>query len=406
MLFYIDYLDHVTSGTRNFGLLEQRLRFDLLVFGSEELCMSVPACIKMGDTTALLQKLDDFWKAGKIKLQLDKKHRGKPSNYFNNRKKVLERSMPEEKLVSHFEFIAYESSRTNDFFNNYLPKQSAGTTNKLYIGKEKDTDMLFRQDTISLLTTHYEPIYNILEVNRSIAFTGMVNRIQDFALNTSTLFQRSLIEDVIETEYRPHEVEKQAIATLLDRAFALANAETSKAVPISLLRNRLTGKWLQRLLLRSYSDLHTLICKLSWHEIFELSQSHDWITFIRYINDYIFLTQAMARDNQVVPLDQTVGKLTLSVKTYKFLNYLKNEAISALKEKLLEAGMVYDALFLEDNINRLEEFYRGNFNPLISLMLAIESFARRNKENLTILLPARRISQAIAGRNQMYNIEK
>ena len=74
MLFYIDYLDHVTSGTRNFNVLELRLRFDLLVFGSQELCISVPACIKMGDTTNLLKKLDDFWQAGKIRLQLDKKH--------------------------------------------------------------------------------------------------------------------------------------------------------------------------------------------------------------------------------------------------------------------------------------------------------------------------------------------
>ena len=107
MLFYIDYLDHITSGARDFNALELRLRFDLLVFGSQELCMSVPACIKMGDTTNLLKKLYDFWAAGKIRLQLDRKHNGKPSNYFRNRKNVLAKVMPEEMLVNHFEFVAW-----------------------------------------------------------------------------------------------------------------------------------------------------------------------------------------------------------------------------------------------------------------------------------------------------------
>lgn len=31
MLFYIDYLDHITSGTRAFELLRLRLRYDLLI---------------------------------------------------------------------------------------------------------------------------------------------------------------------------------------------------------------------------------------------------------------------------------------------------------------------------------------------------------------------------------------
>ena len=41
MLFYIDYLDHITSGTRAFELLRLRLRYDLLIFGQDTLCMSV-----------------------------------------------------------------------------------------------------------------------------------------------------------------------------------------------------------------------------------------------------------------------------------------------------------------------------------------------------------------------------
>lgn len=78
MLFYIDYLDHITSGTYAFNLLAQRLRFDLLVFcGNDTLCMSVPACVKIGDTTKLLMALDPFWKEKKFYFSLTKSIMGK-----------------------------------------------------------------------------------------------------------------------------------------------------------------------------------------------------------------------------------------------------------------------------------------------------------------------------------------
>ena len=406
MLFYIDYLDHITSGARDFNALELRLRFDLLVFGSQELCMSVPACIKMGDTTNLLKKLDDFWAAGKIRLQLDRKHNGKPSNYFRNRKNVLAKVMPEEMLVNHFEFVAYEDVRTDTFFNEYLPEKRANSKNELYIGKIKDTDALFRQETIGLLSIHYEPICEALDFNRSIVFTGMVNRIQDLAHNKYSLFQRALIEDIIAKEFMPQNVESQAIATLLDRGFALANAGASDAVPISLIRNMLTGRWLQRLLKKSYTDLYSLICNLSWHQVFELSQSADWISFIDYINDYIFIIQEMNRNNIPINIEKTIGRLTTFIGMYKFFCLLKEEAINAAKEKLLEAGMIFDAFTLEDNIKRLDEIYLGKVSPLLDLLLAIDCFARRNVENLTLLVPARRISQAIAEKKKYYYIEK
>lgn len=111
MLFYIDYLDQITSGNYPFQTLELRFRYDLLVFGRDTLCMSVPACIKLEQTALLLMKLDEFWKSGKILLQLDRKHRGRAENYFANRKKVLAKGMPEEKLVKHFEFVAYIKSQ-------------------------------------------------------------------------------------------------------------------------------------------------------------------------------------------------------------------------------------------------------------------------------------------------------
>lgn len=314
--------------------------------------------------------------------------------------------MSEEALVNHFEFVAYEDTRTDTFFGEYLPEKRADSRNELYIGKCKDTDALFRQDTIDLLTMHYEPICEFLDFKRSIAFTGMVNRIQDLALNKSALFQRALIEDVITKEFKPEKMEIQAIATLLDRGFALANAGASDAIPISLLRNVLTGRWLQRLLQKSYSALYTLICGLSWHEIYELSQNEDWITFINYINDYIFLIQEMSRRNLPIDIEKTVGKLTFSVDMYKFLCFLKDEAISAAKEKLLEAGMVLDALTLEDNLERLKQLYLGKTDPLLDIILAIDCYARRNTENLTVLVPAKCISQAIAKKKKYYYIEK
>lgn len=406
MLFYIDYLDHVTSGTRNFNALKLRLRFDLLVFGNQELCMSVPACIKMGDTTALLQQLDDFWRAGKIRLQLDKKHKGNPFNYFRNRKNVLANAMPEEELIKHFEFVAYEAARTSTFFNEYLPEQSASSKNSIYIGKNKDTDALFRQDTVDLLVKHYEPICKILTINRSIAFTGMVNRIQDMAINKSNLFQRALVENVIRDEFNPCAMESQAIATILDRAFALANAETSKAVPISLLRNRLTGRWLQRLLQNTHSNLYNLICQLSWHEIYDLSQNKDWITFITYINDYIFFVQELTRQKQPVYIEQVLGKLKASIVMYKFFSVLKQEAISAMKDKLIKSGLLFEAYELDERVQRLSELYLGKLGPLRDLILAIECYAKRNVENLTILRQANRISQVLASKEVDYYIRK
>ena len=280
MLFYIDYLDHITSGFKSFNVLALRLRYDLLIYGCDTLCMSVPACIKLGDTTELLIELDDFWKHGKIQLQLDKKHRGNPANYFNNRKKVLAKGMSEEKLINHFEFVAYESKRTDTFFRIYLPEVVATPKDTLYLGKEKDTDALFRGETIALFEKHCDTICRSLEINRAINFTGMVDRIQSFALDKSTLFQRAVVEENIIDEYKPQTEERIIIATLLDRAFALANAETSSAVPLSLVLNQLTGRWLIHLLSKTYKELYNLICELNWKGIFTLSQDEDWRKFI------------------------------------------------------------------------------------------------------------------------------
>lgn len=402
MLFYIDYLDHITSGSKSFSLLEQRLRFDLLVYGRESLCMSVPACVKMGDTTKLLQKLDAFWSSGTIQLQLDKKHKGRAANYFSNRKRVLSSAMSEEKLIQHFEFVAYEDSRTDYFFSEYLPNTTNGMQNELFIGKIWDTDALFRSGTIDLLSENYEQICKALDINRSIAFTGMVNRIQDMAFDNSCLFQRALVEEIISDEFKPRRSESLAIATILDQAFASANARTSDAIPISLIRNRLTGRWLYRLLYKSYADLYNEICKLSWQDIYELTQDKDWDYFIRYINCYIYLVQNSISSRRSRDAENIIKKMSSTIQMYRFLNYLKDEAISAVKEKMIDVGMVYDALTLEEMVQQFSNFYTGSDKPLLDIIYAINEYARRNLINLTSLAPSRQILQATE-KAQKYN---
>lgn len=235
MLFYIDYLDHVTSGSKSSASLALRLRFDLLVFGKDTLCMSVPACIKLRDTTRLLIQLDDFWKNGKIQLQLDAKHKGNPKNYFNNRKRVLERNIQEQKLSTHFEYVAYRDERTTRFFGTYLPQMLSVPSTKIYIGKTNDTDYLFRKDSIELFEKHYDPVCKTLDANRTIVFTGIVNRIQGIAYDRANLFQRALIEDLIIDEFNPKENERLVVATLLDRAFLKA-AFITECISVSMQR--------------------------------------------------------------------------------------------------------------------------------------------------------------------------
>lgn len=400
MLFYIDYLDHVTSGSKSFYLLEQRLRFDLLVFGRDKLCMSAPACVKMGDTTKLLAQLDEFWDEGIIQLQLDKKHKGRASNYFRNRKRVLANAMPEEKLINHFEFVAYEDSRTDDFFSNYLPQRASSSRNELFIDKVHDTDALFRSGTVDLLMENYEPICEALGLNRSIVFTGMVNRIHAMADDNNSLFQRALIEEIIVDEFAPKQNESIAIATILDKGFAQANAQTSNAVPISLIRGRVTGRWLHRLLYRSYRDLFNEICNLSWSEIFTLSQDDTWDEFIRFVNCYIYLVQQARKSGRRNDTENIIKKMSTSIQMYKFLSYLKDEAINALKEQMIEIGMLYDANALDNLIELYADFYAGNDRAILKIIQAIDEYAKRNLINLTTLAPAKQILRAFEAMQQ------
>ncbi len=383
MLFYIDYLDHITSGTYAFNLLAQRLRFDLLVFcGNDTLCMSVPACVKIGDTTKLLMELDPFWKAKKIVLQLDKKHKGKAANYFNNRKRVLAGGMPEEKLIKHFEFVAYENKRTYDFFNVYLPEIVGVSNADLFIDKANDTDALFRSETIEVLERHHDSICETLDIKRSICFSGMTNRISSLALDKSNLFQRAVIEENIIEEFRPVADEKIIIATLLDRSFALANAYTSNATPLSLVLNQLTGKWLSHLLYKSYNPLYSLLCRLNWDDVFSLSQDNDWRKFVSYINAYIFMVQESAIKKQNFKIDNCISRLSHSISLFSLLRLAKKEALDAAKNKLYEYGLFSEAQNMEMMIDLLTRAYSGNQRRFLEVLCAIELTAKRIEDKL------------------------
>lgn len=383
MLFYIDYLDHITSGLRTFEKLRLRLRYDLLIFGQDTLCMSVPACVKLEDTTNLLLELDEFWKNGRIRLQLDQKHKGNPANYFRNRKNVLTKSMSEEKLINHFEFVAYESDRTTRFFDTYLPERLSLPSSSIYIGKDNDTDMLFRQSSIDLFQSHYDYICEGLDVNRSIVFTGITNKIHGFALDKSSLYQRALIEDAIIEEFKPLSSERTIVASLLDRAFARANAKTSNAIPLSLIRNQLTGRWLYRLLYRSYRNLYSLINSLTWPEVYALSQDKDWIDFIGCINALVMLMQDSKIKKYHVNIDDHSKAITKSLALLNLLKYIKEEAIDAMKDKMFEFGLFSEAQKLEESVGLIASCYVGRFKPLIDTLSAVDFHAKRVAENLT-----------------------
>lgn len=378
MIFYIDYLDHITSGNSNYSIkdLANRLRFDLLIFSDDTLCMSVPACIKLRSTTELLIQLDDFWKNNRIRLQLDDKHKGNPANYFNNRKKVLARNMPEQHLLNHFEFIAYQDARTENFYGIYLP-QMVGINSSVYIGKEKDTDALFRENAIGYFSRSYDDICAHLNFSKHVNYTNIVIEIEKQAQDTQSLFQRSLLEETITEKFAPNPFEKQAVATLLDRAFAKANADTSGAYPLTLVLNQLTGRHLIKLLSQTYNELYFEICNLSWHEIFLLSQNDDWKAFIRLINAYIYVTQNMVLKNEKIPLDSLIKSFSYSASLYKLLCHVKNEAIDSAKRKLFEAGLFSEA----QNIDLMLETYfdccSGNFKLLYDIMECIDYVVQR-----------------------------
>jgi len=384
MLIYIDYLDHITSGKSDFQRLALCLKFDFLIFGRKEdtFCMSVPACVKVEETTKLLTELTTFWKQNKIVLQLDKKHKRKAANYFSNRKIVLARGMSEEQLVKHFEFIAYESSRTSSFFDIYLPEVVDVSPSALFIKKKRDTDALFRMATIKAFDHNYDDICRILGAERAVCFTGITNRISSYALDKSILFQRALIEESIVKEFQPFKDEQNIIATLLDRSFAHANAKTSDGTPLSLILNQLTGKWLIKILSKSYRNLFSLICSMSWDDIYLLSQDNEWQRLITYINAYIAIIQQSFIFRINYSFDDCINKLSRSISLLSLLRITKTEAFNALKNKFYDPGITTAAQNLEVMIDLVNDANVGKHRRLLDVLTAIDLTAIHLEERI------------------------
>lgn len=204
---YIDYLDYTVSSPFNLNIAIDRLRFDLLLFSEEILCMSVPACVKLDSTAKILMKLTPFWDNGKIRLILDRKHQNNPWNYFDNRKRVLEKNFTEEFLVEHFEYRAYNSLHTNLFYNVFI-KEILRPKSELYIGKIFDTDETFRQSVMTQVNNVYSTICSKIPINDAIHMGKVFNDLIIIAEDRTTLFQRSAIERKLQQECqaKPHEI--------------------------------------------------------------------------------------------------------------------------------------------------------------------------------------------------------
>lgn len=212
----------------------------------------------------------------------------------------------------------------------------------------------------------------------------MVNRIQSFALDKAILFQRAVVEDAIVDEFTPSNQERTIIATLLDRSFALANAETSNAIPLSLILNQLTGKWLQHLLIKTYANIYRLICELSWSEIFTLSQDEDWRKFISYINVFIGVVQDSWNKKYEVVIESCINKLSHSLSLLSLAKIIKKEAVDAAKNKLFHNGYFSEAQNMELLVETALDSYRGKYRVLLDVLQAIDIYAKRIDEKLTI----------------------
>lgn len=297
MIVYLDYLDHMTTSHRDYTKAAQWLRFDLLIFSrNDQICISAPACIKKKETAKLLLRIDPFWKNNKIQIQLDKKHNETPINYFKSRVAKLEKSINEQKLPTHFEYIAYKSEYTLFFFKEYFP--DVGGANNI-TEKQHDTDILFRRIALSTAESLFEIVPRNFCAQDVMPCLGALASITDAARNEGQLFQRSVIEEEIQDNYPNAGV---FASNLLDSCFSLANAETNSAIPLSQLTTHMSGRHLSFLLAKCFPDVYAKICSLSWNEVYILSQNKIWDSFIKICNEYICSMKDMAitTDNNLI----------------------------------------------------------------------------------------------------------
>lgn len=385
MLFYVDYLDYTTRDTSHSALSRNLLyfRFDLLIFGRDTFCLSTPACVKLKGTTDVLSQLDDFWRNGRILLQLDKKHKKNAKNYFYSRTKKLEGSLSEQQLLEHFEFQAYSDSRTPNFFDIYLPQVANVSPSKIFIKKARDTDQLFRNNTIEIVNKNFDSLCSKLppEVGMQLGF--ILNEITLRASEKSALFQRAIVEDAIKEKFAPSPELLMASSTILDQAFALANADTSYAKPLSLILNQLTGRWLAFLLEKTYGHLYQAICDLPWCSLYALSQNENWISLIIFINALIYLVQDSSRNKYDNHISKLMPKIAHKIQTYHLVSEVAETARENLRKKAFEIGIRSEAQNIDTMINLTLECFRGNQQYLIDTIRSIDLYATRVYDDLT-----------------------
>ncbi|MBQ7597708.1 MAG: hypothetical protein IJU56_03915 [Clostridia bacterium] len=390
---YIDYLDHVMSGSVNIKDTIDRLKFDLLLFSEDVLCLSVPACVKLDSTTDILMQLFPFWKNGKIKLILDEKHKTNPWNYFNNRKRVLEKGFSEEELNKHFEYIAYNSSHTDIFYNIYI-KEVLQAPKKLYIGKIYDTDYVFRQSVINQINDESNIICSKLSVGDALHLGKVFNELFFIAEDRKSLFQRSLIINKLQNECNINLFEIKVICRILDRGFAYANGLSSDAAPISFITNRLTGRYFINIIKTTDKELYSMIHNLNWIATYRLSENDTWLDFIDHLNQLLLIYQEakMNRHQVFSPI-----LLNGSIRAFDLIKRLYETAVEAVQEELFKSGAslidllnikTYSEKAIEDFvINRIDliNLIKEIDDLIAALKIVIKSLERRCKSSTIVL---------------------
>lgn len=163
----------------------------------------------------------------------------------------------------------------------------------------------------------------------------------------------------------------------------MANAQTSKAAPLSLVTNQLTGRWLMHLLFKTYRQLYNLIAQLDWHEVFALSHNTDWRRFIETINAYIYLIQDSTLKKYDIPIEYCINKLSSDMFRFSLIIHIKNSAIDAVESKLFEQGVYSNAQDMQEILTLCADTYCGKYASLLTALRAIDYYANRIAKQLS-----------------------
>ena len=382
--FYVDYLDYstVSNAMQNFQL--ERFRFDLLLFADDTLTFSVPACIKLQSTADVLVQLDDYWLNNVFCLQLDKKHKTDPMHYFKNRMHKLEKSISEQKINTHFEYSAYTHKRTESFYKAYLPQLlNKKQIQSLYIDKIYDTDFLFRKEVQNQIHKvsgeEYDQLSKMLSPLEYLKIFGLFNDTLEMAADSSTLFQRALVEDVLQEKHSPQKNTVLIVNDLLDVSFAKANAETSQSYPITFIRNQLTGKWLSWLLSHTYPIAYRAIMEMEWSQLYALASTEEWKQMIKAINALVNLCQTYFMQNserKVEDISETVKRMTNNIHLYQLFDVINRTAIEKIKGMYYRAGYFNESLFIEPSIKAMEDTFFLTTKEYSAVLYQIDYYAK------------------------------